>query len=88
MDSLAFGRVYINISVICTLEIRKEERLMKDPRVRNDAEGEGLITERDIDDKFGLFREGSFPDSLPDEDQIDAIRHALPKDKHAGTATP
>jgi hypothetical protein len=39
---------------------------------------EGMVTERDIDDDFGLFQEGSFPDALPDKDQQAAINHAVP----------
>ncbi|MBY9077489.1 hypothetical protein KIH86_10925 [Paenibacillus sp. HN-1] len=60
---------------------------MKNPRVKHDAEDEDLITERDIDEEFGLFQEGSFPDALPDDNQIEAIRHALPEDD-GRTATP
>ncbi|UQZ35030.1 hypothetical protein C2I18_16775 [Paenibacillus sp. PK3_47] len=40
---------------------------------------EGMVTERDIDEEFGLFQEGSFPDALPDDDQQAAINHAVPK---------
>ena len=41
-------------------------------------EPDSLMTERDIDDKFGLFQEDTFPDALADEDQKEAINHALP----------
>lgn len=53
---------------------------MKDPQTKSGTEEESLATERDIDEEFGLFREGSFPDALPEEDQIEAVRHALPED--------
>lgn len=42
---------------------------------------ENLVTERDIDDKFGLFEEDSFPGSLPDNEQQAAINHAVPKEE-------
>lgn len=41
-------------------------------------EDEGLVTERDIDDEFGLFQEDSYPGALPDDDQKAAIKHAVP----------
>lgn len=34
-----------------------------------DKEKKNLVTERDNDDEFGLFKEDSFPDSAPDEIQ-------------------
>lgn len=37
---------------------------------------EGLVTEWDIDEEFGLFQEASFPGALPDNDQKAAINHA------------
>lgn len=40
-----------------------------------------LVTERDIDPDFGLFTEDSFPGALEDEDQRDAINHAIPKEQ-------
>ncbi|MEK4062743.1 MULTISPECIES: hypothetical protein [unclassified Paenibacillus] len=43
------------------------------------SDEEGLVTERDIDEQFGLFQEGSFPGALPDDDQQAAIDHAVPK---------
>ncbi|SEU28058.1 hypothetical protein [Paenibacillus sp. NFR01] len=43
---------------------------------------DGLVTERDIDEEFGLFQEGSYPGALPDQDQQGAIRHALPDEGH------
>ncbi|KGE19231.1 hypothetical protein [Paenibacillus wynnii] len=46
-------------------------------------EPDSLITERDIDEKFGLFQEDSFPDALADQDQKEAINHALPKEEAA-----
>ncbi|WP_157794177.1 hypothetical protein [Paenibacillus donghaensis] len=48
---------------------------------RTEEESEDLVTERDIDEDFGLFQEGSFPGALPDDDQIDAINHAVPEKK-------
>ncbi|WP_150265313.1 hypothetical protein [Paenibacillus tepidiphilus] len=39
---------------------------------------EDLVTERDIDEDFGLFQEGSYPGALPDSDQRAAVREALP----------
>lgn len=42
---------------------------------------EGLVTERDIDEEFGLFQEDSFPDALPDSDQQAAVKHAVPKEE-------
>lgn len=43
-------------------------------------EEENLVTERDIDEKFGLFQEGTYPGALPDKDQEAAIHHAVPKE--------
>ena len=43
-------------------------------------ESDSLMTERDIDDQFGLFQEDTFPGALADKDQQDAINHALPKE--------
>ncbi|KAA9004691.1 hypothetical protein F4V43_10225 [Paenibacillus spiritus] len=48
---------------------------------QKEPEDDGLVTERDIDEEFGLFREGSYEDSLSDEDQRDAIRHGLPDEQ-------
>ncbi|WP_054938959.1 hypothetical protein [Paenibacillus ihuae] len=42
---------------------------------------DGLVTERDIDEEFGLFQEDSYPGALPDEDQKAAINHAVPKEE-------
>lgn len=44
-------------------------------------EHKNLVTERDIDPDFGLFTEDSFPDALEDEDQRDAIKHAIPEEQ-------
>ncbi|MDT0121253.1 hypothetical protein Q9R46_01255 [Paenibacillus sp. RRE4] len=44
-------------------------------------EHKNLVTERDIDPDFGLFTEDSFPDALEDEDQRDAIKHAIPDEQ-------
>lgn len=47
---------------------------------KNANEPDSLITERDIDVNFGLFQEDSFPDALADQNQKEAINHALPKE--------
>lgn len=47
----------------------------------NVPDEEGMVTERDIDDEFGLFQEGSFPDALPDDDQKAAMNHAVPDEE-------
>ncbi|KUP21603.1 hypothetical protein [Paenibacillus sp. DMB5] len=56
---------------------------MTDKR-KSDASAErdddGLVTERDIDEDFGLFQEGSYPGALRDEEQKAAINHAVPKE--------
>ncbi|MCM3134223.1 hypothetical protein M3629_15630 [Paenibacillus polysaccharolyticus] len=44
-------------------------------------ENKNLVTERDIDPDFGLFTEDSFPDALEDEDQRDAVKHAIPDEQ-------
>ncbi|WP_145320790.1 hypothetical protein [Paenibacillus xylanexedens] len=54
---------------------------MKDERKEHEHEPDNLVTERDIDPDFGLFTEDSFPDALEDEDQRDAVEHAIPKEK-------
>ena len=41
---------------------------------------DNLVTERDTDPKFGLFREDSFPDSGTDEVQKRVIENELPRD--------
>lgn len=33
-------------------------------------ENKRLVTERDIDEEFGLFKEDSYPDSIPIPDSI------------------
>ncbi|GGF83605.1 hypothetical protein GCM10010912_30980 [Paenibacillus albidus] len=38
---------------------------------------EDLVTERDIDEKFGLFQEGTYPGALPDNDQEQAVNEAV-----------
>ncbi|MFD1772724.1 hypothetical protein [Paenibacillus rhizophilus] len=55
---------------------------------RSGSEEDDLVTERDIDEEFGLFQEGTFPDALPDKDQIEAVRHALPKEADTHDITP
>ncbi|MDF9842423.1 MULTISPECIES: hypothetical protein [unclassified Paenibacillus] len=45
-----------------------------------ERDDDGLVTERDIDEDFGLFQEGSYPGSLRDEEQEAAINHAVPKE--------
>ncbi|MCG7377645.1 hypothetical protein J2W91_005541 [Paenibacillus amylolyticus] len=54
---------------------------MKDEHTRPKPEPDNLVTERDIDPDFGLFTEDSFPDALEDEDQRDAVEHAIPKEE-------
>lgn len=54
---------------------------MKDEHNRAKPEPDNLVTERDIDPDFGLFTEDSFPDALEDEDQRDAVEHAIPKER-------
>ncbi|MDQ0193644.1 hypothetical protein [Paenibacillus wynnii] len=44
-------------------------------------EEDSLITERDIDDEFGLFQEDSFPEALRDKDQKEARNHAILKEE-------
>ncbi|WP_440117012.1 hypothetical protein [Paenibacillus sp. QZ-Y1] len=56
------------------------------PRERQ--EPDNLVTERDIDPKFGLFTEDSFPEALKDEDQRDAVEHAIPKEKASRKDSP
>jgi hypothetical protein len=54
---------------------------MNDPKsAKTETEEETLVTERDIDEDFGLFQEDTFPDALPDKDQKDAIKHAISGD--------
>ncbi|AIQ50863.1 MULTISPECIES: hypothetical protein [Paenibacillus] len=43
-----------------------------------EPDADNLVTERDIDEDFGLFQEGSYPGALPEEDQEAAINHAVP----------
>ncbi|WP_128100613.1 hypothetical protein [Paenibacillus sp. DCT19] len=54
---------------------------MKDEHTRPKPEPDNLVTERDIDPDFGLFTEDSFPDALEDEEQRDAVEHAIPKER-------
>ncbi|MEO2205154.1 hypothetical protein ABGV42_15580 [Paenibacillus pabuli] len=54
---------------------------MKDNRPKHVDTPDNLVTERDIDPDFGLFTEDSFPDALEKEDQLDAVEHAIPKEK-------
>lgn len=55
----------------------------KDPVINeNENEDEkSLITERDIDEEFGLFQEDSYPGALLNKDQKDAIHHAILKEE-------
>lgn len=53
---------------------------MKEDRQKQVHEPDNLVTERDIDPDFGLFTEDSFPEALEDEDQRDAVEHAIPKE--------
>lgn len=54
---------------------------MKDDQHKDVETPDNLVTERDIDPDFGLFTEDSFPDALEKEDQLDAVEHAIPKEK-------
>lgn len=54
---------------------------MKEDHHKHAHEPDNLVTERDIDPDFGLFTEDSFPEALEDEDQRDAVEHAIPKEK-------
>ncbi|WP_151733180.1 hypothetical protein [Paenibacillus tengchongensis] len=42
------------------------------------SDRDDLVTERDIDEEFGLFQEGSYPAALQDDAQRAAVEHALP----------
>lgn len=57
---------------------------MKDDHKRHVHEPDNLVTERDIDPNFGLFTEDSFPEALANEDQLDAVEHAIPKENVDG----
>lgn len=61
---------------------------MKDNHKRQVHEPDNLVTERDIDPNFGLFTEDSFPEALADEDQLDAVEHAVPKETVEGVEGP
>ncbi|MFS0857975.1 MULTISPECIES: hypothetical protein [Paenibacillus] len=61
---------------------------MKDNHKRQVNEPDNLVTERDIDPNFGLFTEDSFPEALADEDQLDAVEHAIPKENNEGVEGP
>jgi hypothetical protein len=61
---------------------------MKNDHKRQVHEPDNLVTERDIDPNFGLFTEDSFPEALADEDQLDAVEHAIPKENNEGVAGP
>ncbi|MGV2883225.1 hypothetical protein [Paenibacillus taichungensis] len=61
---------------------------MKDNHKRQVHEPDNLVTERDIDPNFGLFTEDSFPEALADEDQLDAVEHAIPKENNEGVEGP
>ncbi|MDR9744011.1 hypothetical protein MHB84_07255 [Paenibacillus sp. FSL F4-0087] len=61
---------------------------MKDNHKRQVHEPDNLVTERDIDPNFGLFTEDSFPEALADEDQLDAVEHAIPKENSEGVEGP
>ncbi|MDO7907136.1 hypothetical protein Q5741_12020 [Paenibacillus sp. JX-17] len=45
-----------------------------------DEEVQDLVTERDTDPEFGLFKEESFPQALKDKDQKAAMEHAIPRE--------
>lgn len=52
----------------------------KKPAASAEPDKDDLVTERDIDEDFGLFQEGTYPDALPDKDQEAAINHAVPEE--------
>ncbi|WP_046213223.1 hypothetical protein [Paenibacillus wulumuqiensis] len=47
---------------------------------KQDHSEDNLVTERDTDAKFGLFREDSYPDAGADEVQKRLIENELPRD--------
>ncbi|MGQ8870808.1 hypothetical protein [Paenibacillus sp. TSA_86.1] len=55
--------------------------MTKNNQKKQDHKPDNLVTERDIDPDFGLFIEDSFPGALENEDQRDAIKHAIPKEQ-------
>ncbi|PZT57296.1 hypothetical protein [Paenibacillus silvae] len=55
--------------------------MSKNAEERQVQKPDNLVTERDIDPDFGLFTEDSFPGALEDEDQRQAIEHAIPKEQ-------
>jgi hypothetical protein len=61
---------------------------MTDNHKRQVHEPDNLVTERDIDPNFGLFTEDSFPEALADQDQLDAVEHAIPKENNEGVEGP
>ncbi|WP_223260610.1 hypothetical protein [Paenibacillus ihbetae] len=46
-----------------------------------------LVTERDIDEKFGLFVEGSYPDSVPIPDSVKREKPDGSDTSHRGNET-
>ncbi|MFM9276515.1 hypothetical protein [Paenibacillus jiagnxiensis] len=55
---------------------------------RENPVSDDLITERDIDEEFGLFKEDSFPAALVDRDQKDAQEHGRPDSDRANLNNP
>ncbi|WP_434752609.1 hypothetical protein [Paenibacillus amylolyticus] len=55
--------------------------MTKNNQEKQDHTPDNLVTERDIDPDFGLFIEDSFPGALQNEDQRNAIKHAIPKEQ-------
>ncbi len=54
--------------------------MMSENHSKRDEEEENLVTERDNDESFGLFREESFPGAGEDEVQKRIIHNELPRD--------
>lgn len=55
---------------------------------RENPVSDDLITERDIDEEFGLFKEDSFPAALSDRDQKAAQEHGRPDSERANLNSP
>ncbi|MFB5679471.1 hypothetical protein ACE3NQ_00920 [Paenibacillus terreus] len=55
---------------------------------RENPVSDDLITERDIDEEFGLFKEDSFPEALDDPDQKATQEHGRPDSDRANLNSP
>lgn len=51
---------------------------MTDNQRSGKEEDDDLVTERDIDEQFGLFKEHTFPGALTREEQQASLGHAVP----------